>query len=51
MASAYEAFTSSSVREIMPVVELDGRRIGNGRPGPAAAAVQQAIRAAASGTS
>jgi 4-amino-4-deoxychorismate lyase len=51
MASADEAFTSSSVREIMPVVELDGRPIGGGRPGPAAAAVQEAIRAAASGTS
>ena len=47
--SADEAFTSSSVREIMPVVELDGRPVGAGRPGPASAAVQEAIRAAASG--
>ncbi len=49
MASADEAFTSSSVREIMPVVELDGRPVGAGRSGPASAAVQEAIRAAASG--
>jgi 4-amino-4-deoxychorismate lyase len=49
MASADEAFTSSSVREIMPVVELDGRPVGTGRPGSASAAVQEAIRAAASG--
>jgi 4-amino-4-deoxychorismate lyase len=51
MAAADEAFTSSSVREIMPVVELDGRPVGAGRPGPASAGVQEAIRAAASGPS
>lgn len=44
LASAEEAFTSSSVREIMPVVALDGRPIGEGRPGPAARAVQDALR-------
>jgi 4-amino-4-deoxychorismate lyase len=49
VAAADEAFTSSSVREIMPVVELDGRPVGSGSPGPASAAVQHAIRAAASG--
>ena len=47
MAAAGEAFTSSSVRELMPVVELDGRPIGDGRPGPLAARFQAALRAAA----
>ncbi|MGH3023664.1 MAG: aminotransferase class IV [Gaiellaceae bacterium] len=44
LAAAEEAFTSSSVREVMPVVELDGERIGEGRPGPAAAELQAALR-------
>jgi branched-subunit amino acid aminotransferase/4-amino-4-deoxychorismate lyase len=39
-----EAFTSSSVREVMPVVTLDGSPIGTGAPGPAAAALQTALR-------
>ena len=47
LAAAEEAFTSSSVREVMPVVELDGRAIGEGRPGPAAAELQAALRRAA----
>ncbi len=45
LAGADEAFTSSSVREVMPVVALDGVAIGDGRPGPAAAALQLALRA------
>jgi len=44
LVSADEAFTTSSVREVMPVVALDGRAIGDGRPGPAAAALQSALR-------
>ena len=32
LLAAEEAFTSSSVREVMPVAELDGRRFGAGRP-------------------
>ncbi len=47
MAGAEEAFTSSSVREIMPVITLDGRAVGGGRPGAAARALQNALRAAA----
>jgi 4-amino-4-deoxychorismate lyase len=47
LAAAEEAFTSSSVREIMPVISLDGTPIGEGRPGPASAAVQAALREAA----
>jgi len=38
MATADEAFTTSSVREVMPAVSLDGRPIGDGTPGPAARA-------------
>ncbi len=48
MASAEEAFTSSSVREILPVVELDGAPLGDGRPGEAARELQGALREAAS---
>jgi 4-amino-4-deoxychorismate lyase len=47
LAAAEEAFTSSSVREVMPVVTLDGQPLGNGKPGPAAAALQRALRLAA----
>ena len=36
-----EAFTSSSVREVMPLVEIDGRALGRG---PAADELQQALR-------
>ncbi len=44
LATADEAFTTSSIREVMPVVELDGAPIGDGRPGPAAARLQAALR-------
>jgi len=47
LAAAEEAFTSSSVREVMPVVELDGAPIGTGAPGPAAGGLQAALRRAA----
>lgn len=43
LAGADEAFTSSSVREVMPVVELDGRPLGRG---PAADELQAALRRA-----
>jgi 4-amino-4-deoxychorismate lyase len=49
LAAADEALTSSSVREILPVVELDGAPIGDGRPGPAARRLQDALRRAAAG--
>ena len=38
---ADEAFTSSSVREVMPLVEIDGRRLARG---PAADRLQRALR-------
>ena len=41
---ADEAFTSSSVREVMPLIEVDGVALGRG---PAADALQEALRAAA----
>jgi branched-subunit amino acid aminotransferase/4-amino-4-deoxychorismate lyase len=44
LAAADEAFTTSSIREVMPVVALDGRPIGDGRPGPLAARLQAALR-------
>jgi branched-chain amino acid aminotransferase len=44
LTAADEAFTTSSIREVMPVVEIDGRPVGDGRPGPAAARLQAALR-------
>ena len=44
LLAADEAFVSSSIREVMPVVEIDGHSIGDGRPGPAAAALQKGLR-------
>jgi 4-amino-4-deoxychorismate lyase len=41
LLAADEAFTSSSVREVMPLVEIDGRALGRG---PAADELQQALR-------
>jgi 4-amino-4-deoxychorismate lyase len=41
LLAAEEAFTSSSVRELMPLVEVDGRELGRG---PAADALQAALR-------
>jgi 4-amino-4-deoxychorismate lyase len=50
LAGAEEAFTSSSVREVMPAVTLDGRPIGDGVPGPAARALQSELRRLATST-
>lgn len=47
MAAAEEVFTSSSVRELMPVVRLDGERIGSGTPGEVARALQARLRSVA----
>ena len=42
---AEESFTSSSVREVMPAVAVDGSPIGrDGKPGPAALALQASLR-------
>jgi 4-amino-4-deoxychorismate lyase len=47
LAASEEAFTTSAVREVMPVVALDGAPIGAGRPGRAAARLQASLRDAA----
>ena len=44
LAAADEAFLSSSTREVMPVVEVDGTPIGDGQPGPTATDLQAALR-------
>lgn len=40
--SADELMLSSATREVLPVVEVDGKRVGNGKPGP----VYRKLRAA-----
>jgi 4-amino-4-deoxychorismate lyase len=47
LAGADEAFSSSSVRELMPIVSLDGEAIADGVPGAAARDLQAALRRAA----
>ena len=44
LAAADEAFLSSSTREIMPVIEVDGAAVADASPGPAAADLQSALR-------
>ena len=47
VTSADEVILSSSVREVVGVIDVDGRTIGNGRPGSGARALQAALRAEA----
>ena len=42
--NAEEAFLSSTIKEILPVTNIDGRRIGPGRPGPITKRLHQAFR-------
>ena len=44
LEGADEVFTTSSVREVMPVVSLDDASVADGRPGPVAARLQEALR-------
>jgi branched-subunit amino acid aminotransferase/4-amino-4-deoxychorismate lyase len=44
LAGADEVFTTSSVREVMPVISVDAATIGDGRPGPVAVRLQEALR-------
>jgi len=41
---ADEVFTTSSVREVMPVVSIDDTPVGDGSPGAVAARLQEALR-------
>lgn len=49
VTAADEVFLSSSVREVMPVVALDGASVGDGRPGAAARELQGRLRTLAEG--
>ena len=49
LVAADEAFLSSTVREVTPVVAVDGAAIGDGRPGDAARALYAALRGLAGG--
>jgi branched-chain amino acid aminotransferase len=44
LLSAEEAFISSSIRELVPVVTVDGHPIGNGRPGSTTFRLLEAFR-------
>jgi branched-chain amino acid aminotransferase len=44
MYEADEVFASSSIKEVFPVTRLDGRKIGNGKPGPITRRLAQAMR-------
>lgn len=44
LLAASEVFVTSSVSEVMPVVEIDGSPVGDGRPGPTALRMQEKIR-------
>lgn len=45
LATADEVILSSSVREVIGVIDVDGRPVGDGRPGPVAASLQAGLRA------
>jgi branched-chain amino acid aminotransferase len=45
LASADEVFLTSTIREILPVVKIDGHVVGAGRPGPKTRALAEAYRA------
>jgi branched-subunit amino acid aminotransferase/4-amino-4-deoxychorismate lyase len=47
LLAAHEVFLTSSIREVMPVVAVDDRSVGDGEPGPAAETLQRALRSAA----
>jgi 4-amino-4-deoxychorismate lyase len=45
LVTADEVILSSSVREVIGVIDVDGRPVGDGRPGPVAASLQAGLRA------
>ena len=44
LIAAEEAFETSAIREVVPVVSVDGAPVGEGRGGPAAGRLQAALR-------
>lgn len=42
LSRATEAWVTSTTSEVMPIVEIDGQRIGSGQPGPIAKALYEA---------
>ena len=42
--NAHECFLTGTGAEIVPVITIDGRQIGNGRPGPATLDLMQRFR-------
>jgi branched-subunit amino acid aminotransferase/4-amino-4-deoxychorismate lyase len=50
LAAADEAFITSSIRELVPVVVMDGKPAGGGKPGPLTARLLEAYRALTSPT-
>ena len=45
LTAGSEVFITSSVREIVPVVRVDGERLGDGRPGPVHGAIREGFDA------
>jgi D-alanine transaminase len=48
--AADEVFLSSTMQEVLPIVRIDGRSIGTGRPGPHARALRARFQERAHGT-
>ena len=44
LAGADEVFLSSSIRELLPIVRIDAKTVGSGRPGPVFARLLPAFR-------
>jgi branched-chain amino acid aminotransferase len=49
LLEADEVFISSSIRELVPLVSIDGQRVGPGLPGPITCELLRRFRAAATG--
>ncbi len=49
LTEASELLILSTTKEIMPVIRVDGRQVGNGKPGPVARKLVEAFRRLASG--
>ena len=44
LEAACEVFVASSVREVLPVISIDGKAVGDGRPGPVTRRIQERYR-------